>query len=95
MSIRFEWDPDKAAKNVWKHKVSFEEAATVFRDTLSVTVVDPDHSAVENRYITVGLSDRLRLLMVSHTETEERIRIISARQLTRQERKDYEEGTWE
>ena len=89
MGIRFEWDSDKAAKNLRKHKVSFEEAATVFRDTLSVTVPDPEHSAEEDRYITVGLSSRLRLLMVSHTEWGERIRIIGARELTHQERKDY------
>ena len=95
MSIEFEWDPDKAAKNLRKHKVSFEEAATVFRDTLSVTVPDPDHSAEEDRHITVGLSSRLRLLMVSHIEWGEQIRIISARQLTHQERNDYEKGNWD
>ena len=92
MSIRFEWDPNKAAKNLQKHRVSFEEAATVFIDTLSITVADPDHSAERDRYITFGLSSRLRLLMVAHTERGERIRIISARELTRQERRDYEEG---
>ena len=94
MSIKFEWDPNKAVRNLQKHGVSFEEAATVFRDTLSITVSDPDHSADEDRYITVGSSSRLRVLMVSHTEREERIRIISARELTRKERKQYEEGNW-
>ena len=92
MSIRFEWNPNKAAKNLQKHRVSFEEAATVFLDTLSITIADPDHSAEGDRYITFGLSSRLRLLMVAHTEWGERIRIISARELSRQERKDYEEG---
>ena len=64
----------------------------MFLDTLSITIADPDHSAEGDRYITFGLSSRLRLLMVAHTERGERIRIISARELTRQERKDYEEG---
>jgi len=95
MSIQFEWDPNKAAQNLQKHKVSFEEAATVFRDTLSVTVPDPDHSVEEDRYITIGLSGRMRLLMVAHTERGDRIRIISARVLTRKEREQYEEGNWE
>ncbi len=88
----FEWDPRKAAKNLRKHRVSFHEAATVFGDSFSITVLDPDHSVEENRYVTVGLSDRRRLLMVSHTERDDRIRIISARELTRVERDAYEEG---
>ena len=91
MGIKFEWDPSKATKNLQKHKVSFEEAATVFGDPLSTTVPDPDHSAEEDRYITIGLSNRFRLLMVAHTERGDRIRIISARELTRKERKQYEE----
>lgn len=95
MSIQFEWDPNKAAQNLRKHEVSFEEAATVFRDALSITVPDPDHSVEEDCYITIGLSSRLRLLMVAHTEREDRIRIFSARALTRKERKQYEERNWE
>jgi uncharacterized DUF497 family protein len=73
--------------------VSFQEAVTVFGDDLGMTVYDPDHSKEEERYITIGWSDRRRLLMVSHTDREDRIRIISARELTPRERKDYEEET--
>jgi len=87
----FEWDPDKAAKNLRKHKVTFAEATTVFGDFLGTTVSDPDHSSDEDRYITVGLSNRGRALLVAHTERGEVIRIISARELTRNERKAYEE----
>jgi uncharacterized protein len=90
--MEFEWDPNKAEANLNKHKVSFHEAATVFGDPLSITVPDPDHSFEEERYITVGSSDRGRLLMVAHTEQDERVRIISARELTRTERDAYEEG---
>ena len=94
MGMEFEWDPKKAAINLRKHKVSFEEAATVFGDPLSITVPDPDHSWEEDRYLTVGMSERGRLLIVAHTEEEggRRIRIISARELTPRERRDYEEG---
>jgi uncharacterized DUF497 family protein len=91
--VEFEWDPRKAAKNLRKHKVSFAEAATVFGDPPSVTVRDPDHSLEEHRHITVGLSDRSRLLIVSHADRGDRVRIISARQLTRAERIAYEEQT--
>lgn len=89
--MEFEWNPRKAAENFRKHKVSFPEAATVFGDFLSATAPDPEHAAEEHRYITIGLSNRGRLLMVAHTERHERIRIISARTLTRSERKAYEE----
>jgi uncharacterized protein len=88
----FEWNPDKAAKNLRDHGVSFHEAATVFGDRMSVTVFDPDHLKEEDRYITIGLSNRRRLLIVAHTERGDRIRIISARELTRAERVAYEEG---
>ena len=91
--LKFEWDPRKAAKNLRKHKVSFSEAATVFSDPLSATVSDPDHSQEEERYIIVGISIRFRLLMVAFAERGDRIRIISARELTRAERKAYEEET--
>lgn len=92
MSIQFEWNPDKAEKNVQKHQVSFNEAATVFGDPLSMTFHDPDHSIEEDRYITVGLSRLGKLLIVAHTDRGERIRIISARKATRRERKFYEKG---
>jgi len=88
--MEFEWDPEKAARNLRKHKVSFIEAATVFSDSLSITVADPDHSAEEKRYITVGQSIRQRTLIVAHTERGDLIRIISARELTRAEREAYE-----
>ncbi|MBI5965161.1 MAG: BrnT family toxin [Chloroflexi bacterium] len=87
----FEWDPRKAEINLRKHGVSFAEAGTVFGDHLAITVPDPDHSNNEDRYITIGWSDRRRLLMVSHTDRGNRIRIISARELTKVERKEYEE----
>ena len=89
--MEFEWNPRKAAENLRKHKVSFNEAATVFGDSLSATVSDPDHSVEERRTITIGSSNRGRLLMIAHAERSERIRIISARTLTRSERRAYEE----
>jgi len=89
--MEFEWAPGKAAENLRKHRVSFQEAASVFGDSLGATVLDPDHSAGENRFITIGLSKRGRLLMVAHAERRERVRIISARTLTRSERRAYEE----
>jgi uncharacterized DUF497 family protein len=90
--LQFEWDPAKAAENLAKHGVSFEEAATVFRDALSATGLDPDHSAEEERYVIFGVSTRGRLLVVAHTERGDTIRIISARPATAGERKIYEEG---
>ena len=90
----FEWTPRKAETNLRKHGVSFTEAGTVFGDDLAITVPDPDHSNDEDRYITIGWSDRRRLLMVSHTDRSDRIRIISARELTKAERKEYEEENW-
>jgi uncharacterized DUF497 family protein len=89
--MEFEWDKDKAASNLKKHKVSFDEAGTVFGDTLSRTFADPDHSIDEDRYVTIGASDRGRVLIVSHTNRGNRVRIISARIATRRERKAYEE----
>jgi len=81
--MKIEWDPLKAKLNLRKHKVSFEEAATG---------ADPDHSITEDRYITFGVSNRGRLLIVAHTEEDETIRIISARLASKGERKIYEEG---
>jgi uncharacterized DUF497 family protein len=90
--LRFEWDPDKAAENLAKHGVSFEEAATVFRDTLSATGADPDHSFNEERFLTFGISTGGRLLVIAHTDSDDIIRIISARRATPSEREIYEEG---
>ena len=90
--MRFEWDPGKAAENLAEHGVSFEEAATVFRDALSATGSDPDHSVDEERFITFGLSTAGRLLVVAHTDRDDTIRIISARPVTPREREIYEEG---
>lgn len=87
----FEWDPQKAAANLRKHGVSFAEATTAFGDPWSITAPDPDHSYDEDRYILVGRSSQDRLLIVAHTDGDDRIRIISARELTRSERRDYEE----
>ncbi len=87
----FEWHDLKAASNVGKHAVSFDEAASVFLDQLAVTGSDPDHSVGEARYITFGLSSLGRLLAVSHTYRPGGIRIISTRRVTRSERKLYEE----
>lgn len=88
--MQFEWDPEKAKRNLKKHKVSFEEAVTVFYDPLSATFDDPDHSVGEYRYITIGLSSRDRLLVVAHAERGEILRIISARLATAHERKKHE-----
>ena len=87
----FEWNSRKAEANLRKHGVSFTEAGTVFGDDLAITVPDPDHYKDEDRYITIGWSNRRRSLMVSHTDRGDLIRIISARELTRAERKEYEE----
>ena len=89
--IQFEWDPAKARVNLQKHGVPFREAASVFRDPLGITIFDPDHSEEEDRFITFGFSGGGRLLMVAHTDRDERIRIISARELIREEREAYEE----
>lgn len=90
--MKIEWDLKKAKLNLKKHDVAFEEAATALIDPMSVTGSDPDHSDYEERYITFGLSERKRLLVVSHTEEGESIRIISARKAIKGERKLYEEG---
>jgi uncharacterized DUF497 family protein len=92
LPIEFAWDPNKAESNLQRHGISFHEAVTVFGDPLSTTVPDPDHSLEEDRYIIVGTSHRGRILMVAHTEQGDHIRIISARELTRRERRQYEEG---
>ena len=91
VGLKFEWHPGKAKQNQRKHNVSFAEASTVFADSWSATTFDPDHSDEEDRYIIVGFSNRKRLLIVSYTERDNRIRIISARELTPIERQEYEE----
>lgn len=90
--MRFEWDGKKAAANLVKHGVSFEEAADVFGDPLSDTFDDPDHSVDERRFLIIGTSDRGRMLIVAHTDDGVVVRIISARELTPRERKSYEES---
>ena len=89
--MRFEWDGTKAASNFKKHRVSFDEAVTVFYDPLAATFSDPDHSQDENRLITVGYSARGRLVVVSHVERGGATRLISARRATPRERKRHEE----
>ena len=88
--MQFEWDREKAKQNLRKHRVSFDEAVTVFYDPLSATFNDPDHSVGERRFITVGYSAHGMLLAVSYTERGKAVRIISARPATRYERKRHE-----
>ena len=90
--MRFEWDPGKAAENLVNHGVSFEEAATVFRDALSATGSDPDHSFDEERFVTFDISTGGRLLAIAHTDDDDTIRILSARLVAPSERNIYEEG---
>lgn len=92
--MRFEWDSSKAAENLRKHGVNFEEASTVFFDDHTKVAADPEHSHEEDRFLAVGLSAKQRLLIVVHCyrEPDEVIRIISARKLTKSERKQFEEG---
>jgi len=90
--MQFEWDADKARTNLRKHGVSFEEASTVFYDELSATGEDPDHSLGERRFITIGVSSAGRLLAVAHTDSDDIVRVISARAAAAAERRIYEEG---
>ena len=89
--MKFDWDSGKAKRNLAKHGVSFEEAATVFDDPLYLDFFDPEHSEEENRYLRVGRSNRRRILVIAYTERDERARLISARLATNQERQAYEE----
>jgi uncharacterized DUF497 family protein len=93
MALTFEWDTNKARQNLVKHSVSFEESSTVFGDPRSLTIPDPVHSRLEERFVTIGTSHRAKLLVVVHTERGDNIRIISARMASRKERKSYEEST--
>jgi uncharacterized protein len=90
--MKIEWDPKKAKSNIKKHGVSFEEAATALSDPMAVTGADPDHSITEERYVTFGVSKKGRLVVVSHTEKDETIRIISVRKASKGEQELYEEG---
>jgi len=90
--LSFEWDKNKASKNLKNHDVSFDEASTIFSDTLSLAIYDPLHSESEDRFILIGNSHSNRLLVVVHTERGDKVRIISARQANKQERKKYEEN---
>jgi uncharacterized DUF497 family protein len=90
----FEWDDTKADSNERKHGVTFTEAMTAFADPLSVTGYDPRYADDEDRFLTMGMSVGGRLLVVSHTDRGEVVRIISAREATRRERKDYEDGNF-
>jgi uncharacterized DUF497 family protein len=92
MPLRFSWDPRKAESNWAKHGVTFEEAVSVFADPLARIFDDASHPEGEPRELIVGNSKLRRLILVSFVETEEKVRIISARRLTRTERKDYEEN---
>lgn len=93
MSLEFQWDTRKAEENLRKHRVSFQEASTVFSDFLSLTIPDPLHSEVEERLVIIENSEQQRLLVVVHTERGDVIRIISARRATSYERNTYEAGT--
>ena len=88
--MKFNWDPSKAQENLLNHGISFEEATTVFGDPLAGTIPDPDHSVGEARFLTIGWTANGRLIVVSHIEEGDTIRIISAREATAHERKQYE-----
>jgi uncharacterized DUF497 family protein len=90
MPLTIEWDPRKARSNIAKHGVTFEEASTVFADSLSLTIPDPEHSRSEERYVTMGRAFTGKLLVVVHTDRGDNIRLISARRANRRERRSYE-----
>lgn len=90
--MKFEWDNQKSISNEKKHGVSFQEAITVFGDSLAISFNDPDHSLTESRFLMFGLSKLSRLLTVSFTERNNVVRIISAREITKSERRIYENG---
>ena len=90
--MNFVWDPGKAATNLKKHGIGFEEASTIFLDTLSITGIDSEHSRVEERWLTFGVSSQGKFLIVSHADEGDSVRIISARTGSKSERRLYEEG---
>jgi uncharacterized protein len=89
--MNFEWDETKANSNLSKHNISFDEATTIFGDPLAITFSDPMHSEGEDRFLTFGHSSDGRFIVVAHTDRDDRIRVISAREMTRKERSDYEQ----
>ena len=91
----FDWDPEKATANLRRHDVSFDEASTVWNDYFNIELFDHDHSVEENRFLMIGESAEQRLLIISFTERGNRVRIISARELTPKERREYEHGHFE
>ena len=92
MHASFEWDPLKAKNNLLKHQVTFEEASSIFNDPQFITFLDDEHSTNEERYISIGISNRNRVLMVGHTERKDKVRIISARKAMDNEEKFYQEA---
>lgn len=92
MPVSFEWDHLKAKNNLLKHQVAFEEASSIFDDPLFITFLDNEHSIDEERYISIGLSNKTRVLLVAHTERKDKVRIISARKATENEEKFYQEA---
>ncbi len=93
--IKVVWSEKKNRQNIRKHKVDFNEAKSIFDDHLQISVNDPDHSFDEWRFVTIGMSEQNRLLIVAHTYRDDKIRLITARKPTRQERKNYEEGDFD
>lgn len=94
MKLTFEWDEVKAGANFKKHKVSFKEGKTIFNDPFLFTFPDTEHSINEERYINIGLSANGRVLVLTHTEQQGKIRIVSCRKATAHERRFYEEGSF-
>lgn len=92
MEKSFEWDENKAKENIRNHKVSFDEASTIFKDPFSITIFDPDHSIAEDRYVDIGCSSTGRVLVVVYTERGQSMRIISCRKAEPNERRKHEEG---
>jgi len=90
MPLKFEWDENKSKLNLKKHRVDFKEGKTVFNDPFAITIDDPDHSDLEERYIDIGISSKGRILVVWYTERNDNIRIIGCRKATRSEREQYE-----
>jgi uncharacterized DUF497 family protein len=95
MELTFEWDEVKAKTNFKKHKVSFEEGKTIFNDSFLFTFSDNEHSANEERFINIGFSANGRILVLTHTERQDKIRIVSCRKATTQERRFYEENSFQ
>ena len=93
--VSFEWDPTKADANLAKHGVSFDEAVSVWQDYFYIDLFDDEHSNDEKRFLMIGESSSKRYLIISYTERQNTIRIISARELTPKERREYEHGHYE